>query len=341
MTLNFDLSARHALAGAGAEVGVIAGPEEMGSIGVVNLIHLHRDVRANPDDWILRSEQIEEAWRDGWEQLIATRVMTAPVVIFAGLGTAAAVLVDTLQRIRAAIEDHAAYHIDPFPYGESAFTEALQIPQERFVQLGWSEFMRELGRRLASEHVAALRRAVEALCDQRSLPEEDLEVVLGVCAELDLVGLGELRARWLLRQDTYLPARSVDAALLADLVQGAAILARVLGVQFVPMSNGRLQMRRGDRVLGIVVPASGGGTRQWAQYEAELRTRSWVISHGGGDQTLVLAAGVLGNRDSIAAPPDLIDEGDPESVTQALAEPVFIDVDELRTDPELALAGVK
>ena len=72
-------------------------------MGVVNLIHLHRDVRAHPDEWILRTEQIESAWRDGWEQLIATRVMTVPVVVFAGLGTAAAVLVDTLARIRAAI----------------------------------------------------------------------------------------------------------------------------------------------------------------------------------------------------------------------------------------------
>jgi hypothetical protein len=98
MTLNFDLSAQHALAGAGAEVGVITGPNEMPSIGVVNLIHLHRDARADPEDWILRTEQIEVAWQDGWEQLIATRVMTAPVVIFAGLGTAAAVLVDTLKQ---------------------------------------------------------------------------------------------------------------------------------------------------------------------------------------------------------------------------------------------------
>lgn len=341
MTLNFDLGAQHALAGAGAEVGVIAGPEQMGAIGVVNLVHLHRDMHAAPDEWILRTEQIEEAWRDGWEQLIATRVMARPVVVFAGLGTAAAVLVDTLTRIRAAVADHVAYHVDPGPYGTSAFTDALRIPEERYVRLGWSDFMRELAQRLAVEHLAVLRQAAEALQGQRGLPEEALDCVLDVCAELDLVGLGELRARWLLRQDGYVPARAVDPALLADLIQGAAILARALDVRFVGAPDGCLQMRRGDRVVGVLIPASGAGIRQWTQYEPEVRNQSWVRSQGGGDQTVILAAGVLGNRDRIAAPPDIIDDPNLESVAQAPTEPLFIDVDELRANPSATLEGIR
>ena len=340
MTLNFDLAAQHALAGAGAEVGVIAGPEQMRAISVVNLVHLHRDMRANGDQWILRTEQIEGAWRDGWEQLIATRVMTTPFVVFVGLGTAASVLVDTLTRIRAAIEDHAAYHVDPFPLGTSAFTEALGIREDHYVELGWSEFMRELAQRLALEHLAGLRRAAEELQEQRGLSQEDLGTALDICGELDLVRLGELRARWLLRKDKYLPSRGIDPALLGDLVQGAALLARTLDVRFTTAADGCFQMRREDRIIGVLIPASGGGTRQWAEYETEVRSRSWVRAHGGSDRSIVLATGVLGNRDTIAPPLDLVDDQDPESISAAPTGPVFVDVEDLRTDPERALEGL-
>jgi hypothetical protein len=341
MTLNFDLACRHSLAGAGAEVGVISGPEQMGAIGGVNIIHLHRDVHADPDELILRTHQIEVAWQDGWEQLVATRVMMTPIVVFVGLGTAASVLVDTLRRIRRAIEDHAAYHVDPFSYGTSAFTDTLEISAERFVQLGWSEFMRELAQRLVLEHTRTFERAAQGVEEARDLPPEKLDVVLSVLNELDLLRLGELRARWLLRQDKYLPALNVEAAHLGDLVQGAAVLARQLDVTFARGADGCLQMRRGDRVVGVLIPASGAGIHPWAQYEAEVGRQRWVQEQGVVDTPVVLAAGVLGERAVIAAPVNLIDDVDTESIAEAVVGPVFIDVDELRAHPDEALAAVR
>lgn len=342
LTLNFDLAIRHALAsvGAGAEVGVITAPSDAGSAGVVNVVHLHRDVHAQPDDWILRTEQIEEAWRDGWEELVATRVMTAPVVVFAGLGTAAAVLVETTQRIRAAIEDHATFHVDPGEFGSSSFTGALAIREDRYVRSGWSEFMHALATRVVVEQLAVLRQTAIRLEERRDLQAENLDLVFDVCGGLDLLQLGELRARWLLRQDAYAAARSIDPLLIADLAQAAALLARELGVTFVAETDGCLQMRIGDRFSGALILASGGGTRDWPQFEAEVLGCRWVRARRSPDTTVVLAAGVTGNR-RVASPDDLIDEPLLNDVAEAPVRTIFVDANELRADPLAALAEVR
>ncbi len=59
LTLNFDLAVRHALGemNAGADVSVVRGPEA-GDVGLVNVVYLHRDADAPPDEWILRTLQI-------------------------------------------------------------------------------------------------------------------------------------------------------------------------------------------------------------------------------------------------------------------------------------------
>jgi hypothetical protein len=341
LTLNFDLAARHALVGAGAEVGIVAGPDELAAMAVVNLIHLHRDMHADADDWILRTEQIQVAWSDGWEQVIATRVITAPVIVFVGLGTPAAVLVETTQRVQRALVRTATYHVDPLPFGESSFTAALGIPVDRYVRLGWSDFMRELGQRVVLEQIAVLRNVAERIERERGLAAEDLDVILRQCSEIGLLRLGEARARWVLRRDTYLPARGNDPALIANLVQAMSLLARHLGVVFVLGGDGCLQMRRDDRVVGILVPASGDGTVGWIEFEAELLARPWVAAHQRHDRVVVLAGGVVGSRETVAAPVDLIAEGDPDSIRDAPRGPMVVDVDALRAEPEAALAGLR
>lgn len=345
LTLNFDLAARHALAsvGSGDEVGVITAPQDMGSALIVNLIHLHRDVHADADDWVLRTDQIEVAWKNGWEELVTLRVLTTPVVVFAGLGTAAAVLVDTTRRIRTAIGDQPVFHVDPEPFGTSAFTVALDIPETRYVQSGWCDFMRKLADRLVIEQLVQLRAAARDIEGQRGLPPQNHDPLFDAFARLGLLELGQLRAQWLLRSGAYFPALLADPLLLGDLVQGASVLAAELGVVFVPGADGCLQMRIGDRVVGVLIPASGGGTRDWAQFEADALARPWIRKRTLLDRTIVLAAGVTGTRAEIAAPEDLV--GDPQlestSVASAPAGPIFIDANELRADAAAALGRIK
>ena len=78
LTLNFDFAARSALAqlGAGSSVSTIRGPEEHTQLAARNLIYLHRDIDSSPDEIILRTSKLEEAWQDRWEQVIAQRVLS-------------------------------------------------------------------------------------------------------------------------------------------------------------------------------------------------------------------------------------------------------------------------
>jgi hypothetical protein len=343
LTLNFDLAVRHALGemNAGAEVGVVRGPQEAGAVGVVNVVYLHRDAEAAADEWILRTVQIEEAWKDGWEELVTTRIMASPIVVFAGLGTAAAVLVETIRRVRTAVEGHVSIHVDPFEFGSSPFTVTLEIPKERFVQSGWTDFMVELADRVVIEQLARLRRAITDFEQQHSLTAEDSTSIFEVLERLNLLQLGTTRARWLLRQDAYLPARTVDIRLLADLAQGASLLARELGVVFVGDSEGRLQMRRDGQVLAVMVPASAAGVLDWAGFEAAAMQPRGFRRHLSADPVILLAAGVTGSRAAIAPPENLVDDEDAEDTASGFLRPIIIDVNQLRADPAAELAALR
>ena len=188
ITLNFDLAIDHALSfvSARGDVAVISAPSDISRLRARNVVHLHGDVRSSEDDWVLRTEQIEEQWRDGWEQLMTIRVMTTPVVVFAGLGTSAAVLVDSVDRIRGAIGDMTAIHVDPEPFGSSEFTSALAIPEDCFVQRSWGEFMEELSRSVMREHLLVLERSVAELLEERGAAPDEMGEVFDALSGLTL-----------------------------------------------------------------------------------------------------------------------------------------------------------
>lgn len=106
LTLNFDLAMSHALVELGAdEVAVIAGPTMIGDFGALALVYLHRNVNEpNCDAWILRVEALNSEWQGHWEEALSQRVMASPVVVFAGLGSHAAVLTRTIAWIRERID---------------------------------------------------------------------------------------------------------------------------------------------------------------------------------------------------------------------------------------------
>ena len=116
LNLNYDLALEHALPDVGSrgEITVIRGPEFHDNLGYKNLIYLHGSANSNPDKWIMRSIDLNEAWRDGWENIIASMVLASPVVIFIGLGSPASVLTESIRRIRAAFKKHNhVFYISP------------------------------------------------------------------------------------------------------------------------------------------------------------------------------------------------------------------------------------
>jgi len=118
MTLNFDLAASNALTNLGADTSVstINGPQDHGNLGLRNLIYLHQDINS-PDEMVLRSEDLDDAWRNSWEEVVTQRVLGGPITVFVGLGTPVSVLVETSSRIVEALNgtQSKVYMVDPTP----------------------------------------------------------------------------------------------------------------------------------------------------------------------------------------------------------------------------------
>ena len=117
LTLNFDVALSTALSelGAGHMVGVIECPEDLPSQKNINVYYLHRNVNAaDPETWVLRTSALNDDWIGNWRQVITTKVLAAPVVVFAGLGSPARVLIESAKLIRlAAPRTTKLFQIDP------------------------------------------------------------------------------------------------------------------------------------------------------------------------------------------------------------------------------------
>ncbi len=334
LTLNFDLALDHALAalGAGDEVAIVTGSHQ--PLGLVNAVHLHGDVNTDPEDLILRTEQLQTAWQDGWQELVTTRVMTSPVVVFAGLGSPAEVLVEVIRRIRQAIPDHIAMHVDPLPPGASPFSEAVEVPPERYIQAGWGDFMRAMGARIAAEQITQLERAVDQLIEREGYEAEEVSGTLEMLRRLNLVALGSLRAQWLLEMVPYLPGRTADPDLIAVLLYGVALAQRIMTCDMFTQGNGNIQLQRDDRLIGFLVLASGRGTRSPETIEVLLRRMGRLRTPRGVEPLVVLMTGTLGRPREIAPPEDLVASLEEDSIVAARRETVMLDIDALRANPD-------
>ena len=118
MTLNFDLAMSHALGSISAtDVSVVPGPMSADELGGATVIYLHRNVEEQDlEQWILTVEALDSQWQEGWEGVVAARVIASPVVVFAGLGSPAAVLTKTVEKVRKGVlATHKVYVVDPSP----------------------------------------------------------------------------------------------------------------------------------------------------------------------------------------------------------------------------------
>jgi hypothetical protein len=335
LTLNFDLAMSSALTELSAsEVELIAGPQHLAHLGTAALIYLHRNVdEVDMERWILRREALEEEWRDDWQEVVARRVMASPLTVFAGLGSPAAVLTETVTRIRAAVSEHfKAYVVDPAE--ATAFQAALDLPQEAHLRLGWADFMLQLGRRVAAEHCAALEAAAEELCAEHDWDEEAPHAP-SLCsrfAGLGLVLMGKLRAFWLLDQQGYAPD-DARRGLIADLLLGVGLVERELGATAYFREDGVVEFRQGDTIIASTFLASGGGTRRWAALEPRVRATAARLRPETRPQCAILG-GVQGTRpEPIAPPEDLLSGGPSDDVIAGDLVVNLVMIDDLRADP--------
>lgn len=340
LSLNFDLAMSDALGAlsAGDSVSVIAQPEAVGGLGTRVVIYLHRNANeADAEKWVLRAETISAGWKDGWEQVMAHRVLTSPVVVFAGLGSPAAVLTESLTWIRSSLSDtHSAYLVDPSQ--GTQFKEALQIGDDAHLQMGWCAFMRCLADRLAHEQLRALAAAASALCMANGWSDEtaNIEELCQAIAGRGLLGLGHQRASWLLHEGKYLPDGELARDLIAYLLLGLGLAQRRCEVSLNVRRDNVVEMRRGSHVVGSCLPVSAGGTKHWAAMEPGIRRALGRFSEHELPSAVLLGSlqGVL--PDQVTPPSDIAFGEETDDVIAPSREPAYVVVDSLRADASLA-----
>lgn len=270
ITLNFDLAFAHALTelGANEDVAIVDGPKQHERLAAKNLIYLHRSVNADPEEWILRTIALEKAWEEQWEEVMVKKVIGTPVTVFAGLGTAAGVLVAAANHLRAAVPGEAAvFLVDPGDQDESEFAASLDLEADAYIQRGWGEFVAELAQRLMVRFAAEIQDACHELAEQEEWSDPDPDPLCGRLGELSLVELGRLRARWLLDNAPYLPDARAETKLLADLLLAVSFIEQATGAAAAFHEDGVVEFYRdGDLVISAVF-ASGGGHRSWDAME--------------------------------------------------------------------------
>jgi hypothetical protein len=334
ITLNFDLAASHALVNiGGGEVTVLNGPQA-GLAGITNLIYLHRNAHSPNNEWILRTAALAQEWQGRWEELITQRAMTASVCVFVGLGSPAGVLVASVQRLRQSNAHSTAFVVGLGPANESPFLAHLALPETSYIQSNWKQFMEALSTRVVRDHQAQLALA----CDQvRRTNQWDAEDVTNLCeriAQLGLLGMGQLRAMWLLEKDAYLPFRGLDTGLWADLTLTVALIERLLGLR-AAFVDGMLEFMDGNRRIALVAPVSGRGRKRWLAVETDVREKTATWAKRGKKPTAVIVTGFIASATERATPANLVTEYEKGDIVDADSDINMLSAYDLRENPEL------
>lgn len=275
VTLNFDLGLSAALAdlGVGPIVGLIESPEHLPRQRAVNIYYLHRNANAAPELWVLRTGRLQVDWTQ-WEPIIATRVLTAPVVVFAGLGTPVAVILESSQLILEALPNaRSVYQVDPADQADSQFSQESGLDAAHYIRLEWGEFMDQLSQRLIAEHLHQLEQAINRKVGEEGLMNEDVGNLLIQLRVVGLVKQGMLRSDWVLHDMRY---RKVDPDvinLIADLFLALGLMMRVSGTVAAIVEDGIIEFHRDERTVAAYILASGRGHRSTSAVEADVDHR--------------------------------------------------------------------
>ena len=93
----------------------------------------------------MRTITLEEDWHDAWEGILAQRVLTTPVTVFAGLGSPARVLTESIARVKHALGNGCTvYQVGPDLPEDSPFFAQLELPRASYLQMEWGAFMETL-----------------------------------------------------------------------------------------------------------------------------------------------------------------------------------------------------
>jgi hypothetical protein len=307
-------------------------------ISGLNIYYLHRNANAaDPESWVLRTGALAEDWRGHWEAIIATKVLVAPVIVFAGLGSPVAVLIESVRLIRHALPNEATlYQVDPGERAGSRFFPELEIDASAYIQCDWGELMDQLADRVTIEQVDQLGRAADQKLREDAMHAEDVDPLLARLRSLGLVKFGKLRALWLLHEKLYSPVEASTPGLIADLVLALAMVIRVSGAHAVIMEDGLVQFTREGRIVSAYIIASGSGYRARAAVEARVGSQSRRFRNLPTPPNGVFVGGTSDAWDIELTPPGDILRGDENEHNPF----PFLHVSQLRSDAGLIQRAV-
>lgn len=338
VTLNFDLALSTAIGdlGVGDAVAIIDGPDDLPNQKAINLYYLHRNVTAaDPETWILRTAALTTEWKGRWESVVAAKVLSTPVVVFAGLGSPADVLIESTKLIQKAIPNgNKAYQVDPNTPDKSEFFKALALDSSAFIQAKWCDFMAALSQRLVIEQASQLKAAAVTMVQRDKLTPEDITALLSRIEDIGLLQLGHLRASWLLHEKPYYHDDPLARELIADLLLAAAMIERVAGATAILFEDGIVEFRRGDRTVASHVFVSGRGARSQIAIESELSSRQRRFRGRATPPTGAIIAGTRDNSNRpVTTPPDVLLGETSQSILLGQSVMPIYRVESLRQDP--------
>ena len=297
ITLNYDLAFQHAVTALGNSTNItfVEGPDEHANLASHSVVHLHRSVNQPEETWVLRKSALDTDWAAEWESVIAAANLSAPVVVFVGLGSPANVLTESVSNLAAKAQS-SYYLVDRNQ--DSKFHEALSANLTGTVDLYWGDFMSRLAQRVALEQLQRVRDAHSQMADDD--PEMALrrsEDVAKPIQEITLLDLGRARATWLLGPHPY--AGEGDAAnqrQIAHLLVATDHLSAALATSSLDLDeHGRLTVKTDGGSTLVFGLAHGGGAIAWSAISTKIRERNNSLAPQQRTN-LVIVAGARNTR---------------------------------------------
>jgi len=344
VTLNYDLAISHALASLGveSEVSVVNGPEQYAQMGRANVIYLHRSVENDFEDWIITTDALEEEWKDNWEEAIVRSMIAVPVTVFAGMGSSCGVLRHSTEKLRKAVGNDARLILaNPGDPADSKFAQEIDIDEENYVQLGWIDFMRELGTRFHRETVNELQAKCQEIARREGYvdpttggPTESIEDIASRVRDMGMLEFGSFRAAVLLDRRAFPKIESGHLYSIAGLMLAVGCIETQGNAPAIIQKNGHAVFTvDGKRSVSVLLIDGSTKNLRWLTLETQIIEHEKTSSHILGDKSRrVLAIGVTGTRPEDATPPtSIVGEDEDDSILAGDTKFSCWDVEDLRT----------
>lgn len=346
VTLNYDLAFTNAMTKLGVPSGIsiIRGPEEHVELGSRNVIYLHRSVDADKNTWVLTTKALDEEWKNGWEELMVGFAATAPVVIFAGLGSSCGVLTHTSKKIRNAAGDGVhALLVGPKAPESSKFATETRITPANCIRSGWVDFMRSLGKRYLVKIGHQIVQASQMLArregwvNDSGSTTEDVKPLVAQLTSMGLIAFATVRARWHLSIEHYAKTDGRQVESIADILIAVSLVERLAGVKSQFLECGRVLFSSDSKETEVVL-VSGNGSMRWGSLESTLKNceRYLQSPRPRHPAKRILAVEVSGIKpEDMATPESIIDRREENDLVRCGDKMRFWSVDEIRDTPSL------